>query len=158
MTLMNLTPHTIDIRSDLGDLILSVPPSGHVARVSQTLAPVTGLYPGVTIYRRTFGEVVGLPEPQGGVDYVVSAMVAAASPREDVFSPGELIRDADGKPVGCKGLVSSLSEPPRPSKPHPPEVAALIAAARDVLEPFLSHEGEMSARYRLAEALREVGA
>ena len=55
----------------------------------------------------SYGEVTGLPDPQLGVAYIVSGMVASAAPRPDVFSPGDLVRDESGRPVGCKGLRRS---------------------------------------------------
>lgn len=55
--------------------------------------------------RTSYGAVEGLPEPKAGVIYIVSALVRAAVPgRLDVASPGELVRDAAGAVVGCKGL------------------------------------------------------
>jgi len=57
--------------------------------------------------RTTTGEVTGLPAPQRGKVFIVSGMVASAAPREDVMSPGGLVRDESGRPCGCKGLSRS---------------------------------------------------
>lgn len=60
---------------------------------------------GIPIYEAVYGDVVGLPEEKDGVVYIVSGMVnAAAEGRGDVYSPGSLIRDDEGRPVGCRGL------------------------------------------------------
>ena len=111
--------------------IIEIPPSGVVARVEQTMTLV-GVYPPRTkfvnltphtlsvhtdaegmiqIFAVEYGEVSGLPEPETETEtedpivFVTSGMVNASVPqRRDVTSPGELVRDADGKPIGCKGL------------------------------------------------------
>lgn len=102
--LVNLTPHTLHVHTPGG--VVTLAPSGEVARVSTVSVeapPVEGLPTVVT----SFGEVTGLPAPQEGVFLVVSGMVASAAPRPDVLSPGDLVRDESGRPVGCKGLRRS---------------------------------------------------
>jgi len=100
---VNLTPHTINIVTDTANV--SIAPSGAVARCAATTAPVA-VVEGVSLARTTYGEVEGLPPPSAGTIYIVSALVRlAVTSREDVASPGDLVRDADGKPVGCRGLV-----------------------------------------------------
>lgn len=102
--LVNLTPHILNIVTESG-AIISVEPSGEVARCSVTNTPVRILPNGVTCYKTVYGEVTGLPEEQEGVIYVVSGLVRGAVPtRLDVASPGELIRNEEGQPVGCNGL------------------------------------------------------
>ncbi len=97
---VNLTPHAVTV---VGGPTL--PPSGQVARCSQTSTPA-GEHGGVALSRVVFGAVEGLPEPEPGVVFVVSALVRAAVPgRSDVASPGELVRNEAGQPVGCRGLV-----------------------------------------------------
>lgn len=107
MTIINLTPHKLNIQDLTGDFIV-VPPSGTVARVAVSLEETEVLDPGLQVYKATYGKVENLPEPAEGVALVVSGMVAAAAPRPDVFSPGDLIRDSDGKPIGCRGLKASV--------------------------------------------------
>lgn len=55
----------------------------------------------------SFGEVTGLPVAKEGTILVVSGLVASAigGQRSDVFSPGALIRDDSGRPIGCQGLT-----------------------------------------------------
>jgi hypothetical protein len=61
----------------------------------------------IELYKPTYGEVMDLPEPQPNTVYVVSGMVNAATPdRQDVVSPGDHIRDPDGRPIGCIGFRS----------------------------------------------------
>lgn len=106
MAIVNLTPHTINIVD--GETSCDLPPSGIVARVATTRV-LDGEVDGVPTYRVTFGAVTGLPDhPTDGVAYVVSGMVAAAAPRADVFSPGDLVRDDKGVVVGCRGLTRSV--------------------------------------------------
>lgn len=106
MTIVNLTPHTINaVRKD--GSVRAIAPSGAVARCASTAVEV-GEVEGIALYRTTFGEVIGLPAPEAGTVYIVSALVRAAVPtRADVLSPGELLRGPDGQPVGCKGLAVS---------------------------------------------------
>lgn len=104
MKLVNLTPHSITVVGSSGEPLAVVPPDGTVARVSVT-REVAGEVAGLPVFRSTFGAVVGLPSPVDGVAFVVSAMVRLACPdRRDLYSPGELVRGADGQPVGCRGL------------------------------------------------------
>lgn len=103
MTMLNLTPHAINIITPAGTV--TVAPSGTVARCSQTSTPA-GEVNGIALSRTTFGAVTGLPEPVEGTLLIVSALVRAALPtRTDLASPGDLVRDAAGNPVGCKGLI-----------------------------------------------------
>ena len=59
----------------------------------------------IQITKQIFGDVTDLPEQEDGVYLIVSRLVATACPnRSDLLIPGPLIRDAEGKVVGCKGL------------------------------------------------------
>jgi len=97
---VNLTPHTINV---VCGVEVAIPASGTVARCREISTPV-GEVNGIPIVTKTFGEVVDLPEPQEDTIYIVSALVAAAAVkagRLDVVSPGDLVRDAEGKIIGC---------------------------------------------------------
>ena len=109
MKIVNLTPHGLNIETCRGSGrgVMTVPPSGDVARVASRTVATPRRICGVVVYETVLGEVEGLPGPRDGVVYVVSGMVAAAGPRPDVFSPGDLLRDAFGSPVGCRGLRAS---------------------------------------------------
>ena len=98
---INLTPHTINEITTGA----AIEPSGSLARVATESVEAGRTYNNIALYRTTYGEVEGLPEAVDGTVYIVSGMVLAAiSDRQDVVAPGELVRDADGKPVGCKGF------------------------------------------------------
>lgn len=107
--------------------IVTIAPSGQISRVKQDMELIATYPPGTNIvnlmkhdvnvhtneeglielYKPTYGEVMGLPEPQPNTVYVVSGMVNAATPdRSDVVSPGDHVRDGEGKPIGCIGFRS----------------------------------------------------
>jgi hypothetical protein len=113
MKLINLTPHVVNIYDNDGKtLVMSLEPSGQIARVSMD-RQLAGRIAGIPVYRNVPGEVTGVPpcsesDADPKIGYVVSAMVRLALPaNDDVFSPGELIRDEKGQPIGCKGLDSN---------------------------------------------------
>jgi hypothetical protein len=93
MSIVNLTPHDIRIRvEDSSEAVelptdVVIPPSGTIARVSSVSKKVKDLE-GIGIYDVSWGEVVGLPDPQDETTYVVSSMVASVVPyRYDLFTP-----------------------------------------------------------------------
>lgn len=112
MKLINLTPHAINIKpSDDADVI-SFPSSG-VARVSVTqksVLPIVVDGVDVPVSKNVYGDVEGLPAPQDGVRYIVSALVLSAlgGTRDDVFAPdtgASAIRNGAGQIVAVRGLV-----------------------------------------------------
>jgi hypothetical protein len=103
MKFINCTHHVLNIIANDGEVI-TVPPSGQVARVSTVRKQVMSIG-NIPVFSVEFGKVENLPEPEPETVFVVSALVAQRVPeREDVFSPGELVRDESGQPIGCKGL------------------------------------------------------
>lgn len=123
--LVNLNPHEVVLIGDGQHLVL--PPSGTVPRLvlgGGTTVTVGALGAGggtgeetpVTL-SLTYGEgLVGLdpplPDPQPGVLYVTSRVVAEHCPqRDDLAWPHELVRDTAGRPVGARGLAT-VGPPP----------------------------------------------
>lgn len=108
--LINLTPHAIVMVNGEGDTILTIEPSGTVARVTQTTKQLeTVTIDGIVIpvTQNSYGELVNLPEQEDGVSFIVSAMVASAGVelgRTDLFIPNETVRNDKGFIVGCKSL------------------------------------------------------
>ena len=101
MQIINLTPHTIN-ETTTGT---SFKPSGIVARVATKQIQVDTIPNNIPVYETTFGEVVGVPDEQENVMYIVSAMcLNAMANREDLIAPGNLKRDENGQPVGCMGF------------------------------------------------------
>ena len=106
--LINLTPHALNIVCPKGDT-LTLQPSGEVARVEVQNVELDAFDFSCRVYAQREGKVVDLPPQRLNTGLVVSMMVRKALPdRKDLFSPGDLIRDNDGKPVGCNGLISNL--------------------------------------------------
>ena len=101
--LVNLTPHVIVAILASGDK-LTLPPSGKVARVS-IASGVIGNLDGVPLARVVMGDIDGIPAPEEGTIFIVSAIVRGATTRSDVASPGDLVRDANGQPIGCRSLI-----------------------------------------------------
>jgi len=127
MTLINATPHSITLVSRRGveqdskkqflaeaeavEILREIPPSVILARVSMVNLPA-GEIDGIAVESVTYGEIEGLPEPQEGVYYVVSGLVAAAAAkigRVDCLAPGALVRDKSnpGTILGCLFLQVS---------------------------------------------------
>ena len=98
--LINLTPHAIhEVNTKI-----TFPPSGNVARVSVSYIK-DGEINGIPVCRAEYGSVEGLLELKKDTVYIVSGFVKSAVPeRKDVVSPGELVRDESGKPIGCDGF------------------------------------------------------
>ena len=77
MKFVNLTPHTLNVLDEGGNVILSLPPSGEVARVDSRRTLVGYLGP-VPVFKTEYGDVVGLPDPQPDTVFVVSTLVLTA--------------------------------------------------------------------------------
>ena len=104
--IINCTPHPLAIHA--AGKIIAIPPSGTAPRcaVARVEADPTD---GIPTCRSTMGQVENLPDPVDGVFLIVSGLVleaARASGRTDLRSPGEAVRDVDGKIVGCRGLCA----------------------------------------------------
>lgn len=128
MQFINLTPHEVNVYSltDCIDtkgrgyilapdarMLASFPPSGEVARATQQqeeLTPETWNGQDIPICRMTYGEPVGLPDPVEGIGYIVSALTANAAKAagrttHDLFLTSGLVRDEEGKTIGCTGFA-----------------------------------------------------
>jgi hypothetical protein len=103
MKIFNLTPHELNIYKADGDVLI-VPRTGRVARVHEVREPI-GMIDGIAIETSYPGKIEGLPPPAPETIYIVSAMVARETDRPDVYSPGQLLRDERGQPMGCRGLT-----------------------------------------------------
>ena len=105
--IVNLTPHPIRFIGENGGVILTVESSG-VARAAQTREMIGSADLGtnsIPINHCKYGAVEGLPDPENGVVYVVSALTAQAVPnRSDVFITDDAVRDESGRVIGCKAL------------------------------------------------------
>jgi hypothetical protein len=101
--IVNMTPHTITIVDSDNQIIREYPSAG-VARVSTT-SEITGEIDGIPVVKTSFGEVVGLPEPDGESIYIVSMPVSQATKgRTDIIGPdtGPTAYRIDGKIIGVR--------------------------------------------------------
>lgn len=107
MKIVNLTPHDIVVQRTDGSFI-TIPRDGTVARVETREAGSTTIqteFGDFTVSVKVCGPIVGLPTSADNTLFVVSKMVADWAPgRNDILTPGELIRDDKGVVVGCKGF------------------------------------------------------
>lgn len=112
MRFINLTPHALNVKGTSGNFVTILPDAEGPARVLYDQLPPEQIRVGnfdsfeVTVAGSP-REIIGLPDPQPNIIFVVSKAVADAAPRHrgDLVSPGKLIRDADGKVIGCDGLT-----------------------------------------------------
>ena len=105
MELINLTPHAITFLDGENNPVLTVEPSGVVARAAQTRTR-SGEIAGIPVNQCAYGRVQGLPEPAPETAYIVSALAAQACPeRMDVYIVDDTIRDGNGRIIGCRALA-----------------------------------------------------
>lgn len=104
--ILNGTPHTINVVIDYknGERDIIEFESDLIIRVSAQTIPV-GTLQGYTLTKTVFGEVEGLPEYEQGTYYIVSQLVKSACPnRIDLLVPNELVRNEQGKIIGCRSF------------------------------------------------------
>lgn len=106
---VNLTPHAITVLAVNGGES-TFQPSGKVARVSELATTVIGQVNGVPVLSKTvFGDVIDLPEPQDGVFFLVSGMVAGqVLNRKDVLAPAT--GPNDGAIRNDKGHIVAVTQ------------------------------------------------
>lgn len=108
MYILNLTPHDVHILLP-GGKTLTLHRSGKTARLETTSRPAQGVAitggPDIPAIYSKHGPVTGLPEPAEDWLLLVSTFVAAHVRRPDVVSPGGLVRDGEGRVLGCRELT-----------------------------------------------------
>lgn len=108
---VNLTPHALNVRTlDGSTSVLPPSPDGVARVVYDRLPPEQATLNGHEVQIAVAGsprEIIGLPDPEPHTIYIVAKAVADAAPasRGDLMSPGRLLRDAEGKVIGCDGLT-----------------------------------------------------
>ena len=96
---INCTPHDVNIYTPSG--CCTYPAAKDPARAIY-VRRTAGAVDGTLIYRRFTEDIVNLPDPKPGTYYIVPKTLAQACPeREDLIFPGTVVRDADGRVVGC---------------------------------------------------------
>ena len=107
MNIVNLTPHEIKliVKKSFGSVTHTIPTSGTIARVSQSIDYIKDGPGDIPLYKSTFGQVENLPDEVEGTLLIVSSIVKSAMPdRKDLVVPVNFVRDADGKIIGAGGL------------------------------------------------------
>ena len=110
---VNCTPHDVVLITESGYLglpsIAIFKSSGIIPRLleqQQKISSINNDGLEIDIVKKSFLEPEGLPEPQENTLYIVSALVAGACKnRDDLVVPNDIIRDEEGKIVGCKNLA-----------------------------------------------------
>ena len=108
MRIVNLTPHEVKI-VDGGNNVVAVFPSDGVARACQHDVPA-GEIESIPVIKTEFGEVSGLPEPTGGVVFIVSRITVEAAQAQgrstdDLLVTSGAVRDSQGRIVGCRAFA-----------------------------------------------------
>lgn len=109
MKIKNYTPHPLQIVRADGETETFLA-SGIVPRLEVKRTKV-GEMMGFEFFRSSLGSPCGLPEEEENTVVVVSALVMehpSLAGRSDLASPGELIRDGEGKIIGAKGFNVSF--------------------------------------------------
>jgi len=108
---INLTSH--DVRVCVGKDIITVPPSGKVARLKMRSKP-HGTVHGMPVSLSGDDGVLNNPERIEGVVYIASSVVAKSLKRDDVLSPDTtdegVLRDGDGNVFAVKRLQCFSAE------------------------------------------------
>ena len=107
--IVNLTPHPLIVVDEEGRELLSVAPSGTPLRLKETRRGSRTIAVGevaVEIEEVSYAEPsTALPEPREGVLYFVSMLTALSlRDREDLVFPLGVVRDADGRILGCRSF------------------------------------------------------
>jgi hypothetical protein len=103
MNIVNLTPHKINIFNEDNEEITVIDPSGIVAKIGTKRKKIATVL-SIPFFLTEIEQPEGLPEPAEGTIYIVSGMFRSHVDRPDLYQPGELLRDDEGRPIGCIGL------------------------------------------------------
>ena len=99
---INLTNHEINVITPLG--MKTIKPSGQIARVNYKIETIDEV-DGIPIVEIVYKDVVGLPEPQPNIYYIVSSVVknAIGLKRKDIVTLYDVKRK-NGIPYACGGF------------------------------------------------------
>jgi len=100
-TLINTTPHPVHVLNRDGEVVLTIPAAPQPLRLEERVEALGDLA-GVPLVKKTLAADISLPEPQDGVYYIVSLAVAQAARRPDLLVPDDLVRDDQGRILGCR--------------------------------------------------------
>ena len=101
---INLTPHKVIVLNEERKVVKEFLPSGNVPRAT-TIDKCIGEIDGIPIYESKLGEVKDLPPKREGRLLIVSNVIKSLFPeRKDLLVPHHLVRDDEGKIIGCMGF------------------------------------------------------
>ena len=104
MQIINCTPHPINLLD--GEVIEK---SGIIPRLIEKEKKIESIEK-YSLYQKSFGQIDNLPEKKPDTYYIVSALIVQACPeREDLLVP-RVIRDGQGKIIGCDGFYRITSD------------------------------------------------
>jgi len=107
INVINCTPHDVNLITESGVIVFKK--SGIIPRLSEQQEKISSIDINGTeidIVKKSFLEPEGLPEPRQNTLYIVSALVAGACKnRDDLVVPNDIIRDEEGRIIGCKNLA-----------------------------------------------------
>ncbi|MCL2009749.1 MAG: hypothetical protein FWG71_04290 [Synergistaceae bacterium] len=105
MPVINMTPHAVNVYDADDNNVLIYPRGESLIRLAEQTTALGALEDGTPLTHTDFGEAVGLPEFKEGMYYIVSPIVKLALPdRADLLVPAGLVRDAEGRIIGCRSL------------------------------------------------------
>jgi hypothetical protein len=104
--IVNLTPHPVTVIRD-GTIVMTVPPSGQVLRLPE-MTEYHGKVVGVEVVVKALDPRAELPPRERGTYYIVSLPVAQAARRPDFLVPDDLVRDEEGRVIGCRRFAVIL--------------------------------------------------
>jgi len=112
--LVNLTSHAVTIFNEQNEIIITIPPSGQMARCDATRKIIdeielTDCCCRIPITQRTLGGLTELPKPEAGTLYIVSLNAAKAAKLigriNDIVVPDDTVRDDTGRVLGCRAFA-----------------------------------------------------
>ena len=105
MTIVNATPHDVNIVDATGAPVRTYPKSNVSIRLAVATVDTEPLEDGTPTSVTQYGEAEGLPDFQEGTFYIVSQLVKNALPnRTDLLVPAQVLRNEAGQIVGCQSL------------------------------------------------------
>ena len=126
MKLMNLTPHAVTILDEEDNVILELPGCDNPPRAKEKRerkgsvchAKFAAIHTeeiwndanyvtiDIPLNKVELSEIENLPDVSLEYYYIVSRIVAEACPeRTDLFIPDEIVRDENGRIIGCRALA-----------------------------------------------------
>ena len=103
MKIKNLTPHTVNLL--IGGERVAIEPDGPAPRLSTHEEMISNDL-GFDLVRVVYGNIENLPDPEPETMLIVSKMCCDAAPgRTDLVYPTRLVRDDQGRIVGCDALA-----------------------------------------------------